>query len=129
MPQGHKQGCWSDAETALLKSYVESGLSFMEIGALMPLRGEKPARERWRYINMDNAERERRILSSRARRLVGRKLPANSNHHRASVVTFARASEDALRELARKREISPRDLTAAFFGDPLPGYSALERRS
>jgi len=25
--------------------------------------------------------------------------------------------------------LPPRDLSAAFFGDPLPGYSALERRA
>lgn len=29
----------------------------------------------------------------------------------------------------RRLEIPPRDLTAAIAGDPLPGYSALERRA
>lgn len=28
----------------------------------------------------------------------------------------------------RRAQLAPRDLTAAFFGDPLPGMSALERR-
>jgi hypothetical protein len=28
-----------------------------------------------------------------------------------------------------RQSLSPRDLTAATFGDPLPGYSALERRA
>lgn len=28
----------------------------------------------------------------------------------------------------RRADLAPRDLTAAFFGDPLPGRSALERR-
>lgn len=35
---------------------------------------------------------------------------------------------EVLAERDRRRELVPRDLTAAFFGDPLPGYSALERR-
>jgi hypothetical protein len=29
---------------------------------------------------------------------------------------------------ARRYALAPRDLTAAFCGDPLPGYSALDRR-
>jgi hypothetical protein len=28
----------------------------------------------------------------------------------------------------RRAELEPRDLTAWFFGDPLPGMSALDRR-
>lgn len=32
-------------------------------------------------------------------------------------------------ERDRRYAIAPRDLTAAFCGDPLPGYSALERRA
>lgn len=39
-----------------------------------------------------------------------------------------RPSPDALAERNHRINLSPRDLTAAFFGDPLPGYSALDRR-
>ena len=34
----------------------------------------------------------------------------------------------ALADRDRRAQLEPRDLTAAFFGDPLPGMSALDRR-
>ena len=34
----------------------------------------------------------------------------------------------ALEDRDRRAELEPRDLTAWFFGDPLPGMSALDRR-
>lgn len=34
-----------------------------------------------------------------------------------------------LEERNTRLALAPRDLTAAFFGDPLPGYSALEKRT
>jgi hypothetical protein len=40
-----------------------------------------------------------------------------------------RPTQIALAERARRAALKPRDLTAALCGDPLPGYSALERRS
>lgn len=33
-----------------------------------------------------------------------------------------------LAEREHRLAVNPRDYTAAFFGDPLPGYSALDRR-
>jgi hypothetical protein len=35
----------------------------------------------------------------------------------------------ALADRDRRAELEPRDLTAWFFGDPLPGMSALDRRN
>ena len=35
----------------------------------------------------------------------------------------------ALADRDRRAELEPRDLTAWFFGDPLPGMSALDRRT
>jgi len=35
----------------------------------------------------------------------------------------------ALADRDRGAELEPRDLTAWFFGDPLPGMSALDRRT
>lgn len=37
--------------------------------------------------------------------------------------------ERVLREQDYRLNLEPRDLTAAFCGDPLPGYSALDRQS
>jgi len=39
------------------------------------------------------------------------------------------APPQVLTERNLRLAIPPRDLTAEFFGDPKPGYSALERRS
>ena len=39
------------------------------------------------------------------------------------------SSEKALIERDRRAKLSPRNLTAEFFGDPLPGYSALDKRA
>ena len=35
----------------------------------------------------------------------------------------------ALADRDRRAQLEPRDLTAWFFGDPLPGMSALDRRT
>ena len=35
----------------------------------------------------------------------------------------------ALADRDRRAKLEPRDLTASFFGDPLPGMSALDRRT
>jgi hypothetical protein len=34
---------------------------------------------------------------------------------------------EALEDRERRRSLAPRDYTAEFCGDPLPGYSALDR--
>lgn len=71
----------------------------------------------------------------RDRGLVSRKLrqpPMTSDERRynsvnrigSSFVVPARVIEERDVRLA----VSPSNLTAAFFGDPLPGYSALDRR-
>lgn len=38
-------------------------------------------------------------------------------------------NQQAMAERDYRRTLTPRNLTAEFFGDPLPGYSALERRA
>jgi hypothetical protein len=39
------------------------------------------------------------------------------------------ANAETHREWLRRMSLSPASLTAALFGDPLPGYSALDKRS
>lgn len=43
-------------------------------------------------------------------------------------VDDTRVPDSVLQDRDRRMQLAPRDLTAAFFGDPLPGMSALERR-
>jgi hypothetical protein len=42
-------------------------------------------------------------------------------------VVRPRACPKQIADRDRRHTIMPRDLTAAFFGDPLPGYSALDQ--
>lgn len=42
--------------------------------------------------------------------------------------TEASIPDSVLVDRDRRYHLAPRNLTAAFFGDPLPGYSAAERR-
>lgn len=46
----------------------------------------------------------------------------------ATLADRPRITEAALADRDRRQTLGPRDLTAAFCGDPLPGYSALDRR-
>lgn len=46
--------------------------------------------------------------------------------HRVSTVDIVPTEREHDRRY--RQSLEPRDLTAGFFGDPLPGYSALERR-
>jgi len=50
-------------------------------------------------------------------------------HPDGRVLSVNQPTEDVLIERNKRLALSPRDLTAAMFGDPLPGYSALERRA
>lgn len=47
-------------------------------------------------------------------------------HHRVSSTDIVPTECDEDRR--RRQSLEPRDITASFMGDPLPGYSALERR-
>lgn len=52
----------------------------------------------------------------------------NIHDHAGRPITVPPVPPTAIEERDRRLALEPRDLTAAFFGDPLPGYSALERR-
>lgn len=48
---------------------------------------------------------------------------------RADGTVNARIPADREEEWRRRQALTPRSLTSALMGDPLPGYSALERRT
>jgi len=45
------------------------------------------------------------------------------------VMQRAPVCSETVEEWRRRQSLSPETITAAFFGDPLPGYSALDRRA
>ena len=50
------------------------------------------------------------------------------DYFRKETVSHVTVPQQVLEERERRYQLAPRDLTAAFFGDPLPGFSALDRR-
>jgi IS30 family transposase len=72
----------------------------------------------------------------RARQVIQRKRdewrgPDYKKYQRTVVESDFRIEipEEVLVDRERRRDLQPRDLTAALCGDPLPGRSALERRA
>ncbi len=55
--------------------------------------------------------------------------PPNSQPMRCGAVEQIVVDSDALADREKRLSLIPRDSTAALMGDPLPGYSALCRRS
>jgi hypothetical protein len=71
-----------------------------------------------------NRLRERRARENARRRdMYGRGVKINSHPHRG-----VRPDLDAVEEMYKRRQLEPRSGTAAIMGDPLPGYSALDKR-
>jgi len=66
----------------------------------------------------------------RAQRLADKEANAALRASGALAPSYSRAPPDHVIEEARfAMAAGPRDITAAAFGDPLPGRSALDRRS
>lgn len=99
----------SDAEKDRIRALRREGVSTYRIAEAMGL-----ARHQVRKVAERTAGNTKYINSC-----------GNSYDHyeRPPVVT-----EAEIADRNRRLELSPRDLSAAFFGDPLPGYSALDRR-
>lgn len=118
---------WTDAEFARALDLRSQGLTPEKIGPLLG-RSTKAVKSRFRWHEMTPAEREARNEYERQRRVGQSKTLSKV----AGVKFEAHKSQvppDVISERNRRINLSARDLTASFFGDPLPGYSALERRA
>lgn len=99
----HGYHAWTDAEVDLLfKLRNDDGKDWTEIGAVFGMPAQKC---KTKYLN-----------TMQRRRL-------ESGHH-FTVVPNAAAIDRENRAIARSNQ----SLTASVFGDPPPGYSALDRR-
>lgn len=87
---------------------------------LMRLRVQE--RKRWAQI-AEELDRPRSSCSGRYQDLIDPPVSTNLVADRTVVPAERFAERDA------RINRAPRDLTASFFGDPLPGYSALEQRA
>ena len=111
------------------KALVERGLTFRQAGLELGLTAAQ-VRNKWRHEMMSPEERKQRSDREKAKR---RLRPSNAYIGKPKVPlskqqASSRPSEDLLAERDRRARIAPRDLTAALLGDPLPGFSALDRR-
>lgn len=88
-------------------------------------RSRKAVRAKFQKENLTPEQRRKRTEYERSRRGVEIKT------RQIAGITFVVAPDtravEAFKERDERLRQSPRDLTSALMGDPLPGYSALER--
>lgn len=81
---------------------------------------------RYRWLTMTPAQRDHRRHTINSRR---REIQASKASAQSDAVHHTKACPIALAERDRRLALAPRSLSAALCGDPLPGYSALDRRA
>jgi hypothetical protein len=117
---------WTAEETAILRKMMKDCHSFRVIAKKLG-RTLKSIEEKWYRLNMSEDVRERRRERARRRRQADNEKRSIRSH--SVLIISTRPTSDLLAERDAKSAIPPRDLTAAFCGDPKPGFSALERRT
>jgi hypothetical protein len=80
-------------------------------------------KKKWRVIA---AEMGRGLTTCQHQWMLIKHPPLPETH---KFVKIFRVPESIIRDRNYRASLAPRDLTAAFFGDPPVGYSALERRT
>lgn len=118
---------WSPYEWKRVQTLVARGHSIPSI-ALMIGRKDYQIRDKIRWENSSAEKREERSAQLRAKRARQALEQQTERVHLEFVKPGKRPGEDLLQERQRRADLKPRDITAAFFGDPLPGYSALDRK-
>lgn len=116
---------WTPEELQTLTTLM--GRPLREQMAALPGRSKDSIIDKRRILRMtpEQKAKMRAMQTARAKTYYGK--------HFTKVEYFlpstgATASSDMLRERDKRVAIPPRDLTAALCGDPLPGFSALDRR-
>lgn len=113
---------WTDEETATLFQMRREGHSFRDIAAVLG-RPVKAVRAKFEMTNESDEQREIRLQRRRSRYKATRPVGTKARvHDPARVVESGRPTEDMLAE--RNRRLA---LSEPAFGDPLPGYSALDK--
>lgn len=117
---------WKSDELKRAVEMRESGLLLSEIASLIG-RTEKAVRHKLGYATFTPEQLKQRAARAKEyRALCGLGGRVHSNGWDK---VGTRPTEDMLQERNARLALQPRDLTAAFFGDPPVGYSALERRA
>lgn len=119
---------WSTQEEKTLFEMLAAGERASDIARQIG-RSLKGVEGKIEYLNLSPLQREERRQALRRRRAKEQAANTTRVHPNGQVVAASRPSNEVLAERNQRAALMPRDLTAAFFGDPLPGYSALERRA
>ncbi|MDB5607814.1 MAG: hypothetical protein JWP25_4714 [Bradyrhizobium sp.] len=114
---------WTEDQVAKLNLLKSKGVPTAEIAEIMG-RTIKAIKAKIAFLNLSPEAKARRAETDKNRLRRGIRI-------RQPDGTLPRAPICAAVLADRNLRINtpPRDLTAAFFNDPLPGYSALERRA
>lgn len=116
---------WSDEETQRLLDHMKThGRDFKAIAKLMG-RTHQSCEHRWRWINMPADQLKNRSTREAARKAKLRKLEKGAKHDLP--VRKLIVPDDVLFD--RDRRISaPITINSLVLGDPVPGFSALDRK-
>lgn len=115
---------WPEELWLRAKALIDGGMTIkaaaLECGVEYGKLGSKV-----RYERQSGDARERKYARERLKRksyYIATSIRPSKPH------VSSRPSEALLAERDRRARIAPRDLTASLLGDPLPGFSALDRR-
>lgn len=123
---------WTQKDVLLLRKMMNAGQTVRQIAMYF---GCTDDRVRDRIKQKGKCPKDRKANAARAKawrekqKAAGRnpKFPVNDASRRDVVSSAARPSPDLIED-AMRRSSAPRSLTAALFGDPPVGFSALDRR-
>lgn len=119
---------WTAEDWATASKMLADGADRKDI-ALALSRTTTQLRQKIAWEKMTPAAREgKRQRINAWRQAKARQRPQITVRHKATSVLFEKAPKELFDERARRNAIEYRDLTGEFFGDPKPGYSALDQR-
>lgn len=118
---------WSSAEVEMLlrlkaEGYTDAAIA-VELG-----RSTKGVVGKLEYIGLNPLQREERRQALRRRR-IAEGIQSKRLHPNGQIIASSRPDQERVAERNARYAAPHRDLTAAFFGDPPVGFSALERRA
>lgn len=121
---------WDEEETQRLRDLMKThGRDFKAIGKLMG-RTHQSCEHRWRWINMPADQLERRNAAEAKRKKELRAAEASEGPAKAYdfIVRKTMIVPDDVFTERNQRLAAPRTIGSLILGDPLPGFSALDRK-
>ena len=119
---------WTAEELKLATDMRAEGKTHPEIAKAVG-RSKKAVRNKLNKTSFTSEELVKRAQSAKLYRARSCTQNERRVHADGYSTVGSRPTEELIRERDERSALRPRDLTAAFFGDPLPGRSALERRA